>query len=313
MRPILFLSRQSWERLLINGALILVCLLAMVPIATTVLISFKREQDVTRKPPVIFPCDTPGRAFDLSACRWSTEGYYRVIAPKPSSSGLLPFTLTGNMLRVYLPNTMLYATASSLLVVTLAGMSGYAFSRYRFRGHSLLMTAILAITGVPLLTNLLALYQMGVTLRKAALPFYDDRIFIVIVYIGFYLPLSVWIAKGFFDAIPRELEEAALIDGCGPLGALMRITMPLAMPGMMAVFLLTFVSVWNEFIAGYLLIARNDHKPAMFGLYDFLGQNIINLQVVAAACILIALPMIILFLFTRQSFFKAMIEGAVKG
>jgi ABC-type maltose transport system permease subunit len=217
------------------------------------------------------------------------------------------------MLRIYLPNTMLYATVSSLLVVLLAGMSGYAFSRYRFRGHGALMTGILAITGVPLLTNLLALYQMGVTLRKASLPFYDDRFFIILVYMGFYLPLSVWIAKGFFDAIPRELEEAALIDGCSPLGALMRITMPLATPGMMAVFLLTFVSVWNEFIAGYLLIAKNEHKPAMFGLYDFLGQNIINLQVVAAACILIALPIVILFLFTRQSFFRAMVEGAVKG
>ncbi|GIK38187.1 MAG: hypothetical protein BroJett011_20200 [Chloroflexota bacterium] len=306
-------SRQTWERLLVNGALILICLFAMLPIATTVLISFKREQDVTRKPPVIFPCDTPTQAFDLSACRWSTEGYYRVLAPKPSSGWPLPFTLTGNMLRIYLPNTMLYATVSSLLVVFLAGMSGYAFSRYRFRGHSALMTGILAITGVPLLTNLLALYQVGVTLRKASLPFYDDRIFIILVYMGFYLPLSVWIAKGFFDAIPRELEEAALIDGCSPLGALMRITMPLATPGMMAVFLLTFVSVWNEFIAGYLLVAKNEHKPAMFGLYDFLGQNIINLQVIAAACILIALPIVILFLFTRQSFFRAMVEGAVKG
>jgi ABC-type glycerol-3-phosphate transport system permease component len=308
-----FSSRQGWERLLINGALILVCIFAMLPIATTILISLKGQQDITRKPPVIFPCDTPTRSFDPGACRWALEGYERVLAPKPSSGWLLGFTLTGNMIRTYIPNTLLYATASSLFVVLLAGMSGYAFSRYRFRGHGALMTGILAITGVPLLTNLLALYQMGITLRKAPLPFYDDRIFIVLVYIGFFLPLSVWIAKGFFDAIPRELEEAALIDGCSPLGALMRITMPLAMPGMMAVFLLTFVNVWNEFIAGYLLIARNDHKPAMFGLYDFLGQNIINLQVIAAACILIALPVIILFLFTRQIFFKAMVEGAVKG
>jgi ABC-type glycerol-3-phosphate transport system permease component len=81
----------------------------------------------------------------------------------------------------------------------------------------------------------------------------------------------------------------------------------------MAVFLLTFVNVWNEFIAGYLLIAKNDLKTAMFGLYEFLGQNIINLQVVAAACILIALPMIVLFLFARRSFLEAMIEGAIKG
>jgi multiple sugar transport system permease protein len=313
MRTIFSPSRQNWEYWLVNVALILVCMFAMLPIATTVLISFKQEQDVTRKPPVIFPCDTPSQSFDLGACRWAVEGYQRVLAPKPSSNWPLGFTLTGNMIRTYIPNTLLYATVSSLLVMVLAGMSGYAFSRYRFWGHSALMTGILAITGIPLLTNLLALYQMGVTLRKAPLPFYDDRIFIIIVYMGFYLPLSVWIAKGFFDAIPRELEEAALIDGCGPLGALTRITMPLAMPGMMAVFLLTFVNVWNEFIAGYLLIARNDLKPAMFGLYDFLGQNIINLQVIAAACILIALPVVILFLFTRRIFFKAMVEGAVKG
>jgi len=305
------LSRKHWERWLTHGALILICILALLPIATTVLTSFKRQQDITRKPPVILPCDTPTRAFDPRACRWTVEGYQRVLAPKPSSS-LLGFTLTGNMIRIYLPNTLLYAVVSSLLVVLLSATSGYAFSRYHFRGHSVLLTSILAITGVPLLTNLLALYQMGVTLRKSGWPF-DDRIFIIFVYVGFFLPLSVWIAKGFFDAIPRELEEAALIDGCSPLGVLARITMPLAMPGMMAVFLFTFVSVWNEFLAGYLLIAKNNLKPAMFGLYDFLGQNIINLQVIAAACILIALPIVILFLFTRKTFLAAMVEGAVKG
>jgi ABC-type glycerol-3-phosphate transport system permease component len=306
-------SRQTWEQLLINGLLIFICIFALLPIAATVLISFKLEQDVTRKPPVIFPCDTETQSFDPGACRWSVEGYTRVIAPKPSDTWPLGTEITGNMLRIYLPNTLLYSTVTSLLVVVFAGFSGYAFSRYRFRGHGALMAAILAITGVPLLTNLLALYQMGIVLRKADIPFYDDRLFIIAVYIGFFLPLSVWIAKGFFDAIPRELEEAALIDGCTPMGTLWRITMPLALPGLMAVFLLTFVNVWNEFIAGYLLIAKNDLKPAMFGLYDFLGQNIINLQVLAAACIIIALPMVVLFFFTRNSFFKAMVEGAVKG
>lgn len=312
MRSSLSPSRKSRENFLVNVALIVIVIFAMLPIATTLLISFKSQQDITRKPPSFFPCDTTTQSFDFGACRWAVEGYQRVFAPKPATNWL-GFALTGNMFRTYIPNTLLYATTTSLLVTFLAGMSGYAFSRYRFRGHRTLMVGILAITGIPLLTNLLALYQMGVTLRKLDLPFYDDRIFIVLVYMGFYLPLSVWIAKGFFDAIPRDLEESAMIDGCSPLGALMRITMPLALPGMMAVFLLTFVSVWNEFIAGYLLIAKNEHKPAMFGLYEFLGQNIINLQVIAAACILIAMPIIILFLFTRRIFFKAMVEGAVKG
>lgn len=307
------MSRNRVNSLLVNGALIIICLLALIPVATTVLISFKGERDIIRKPPNFFPCDTPTSAFDPSACRWAVEGYQRVLAPKATPDGLLPFALTGNMVRIYIPNSLLYASTTGLLVVLLAGMSGYAFSRYRFRGHRALMVAILAITGVPLLTNLLALYQMGVTIRKAGIPFYDDRLFLIAVYLGFFLPLSVWIAKGFFDAIPKDLDEAALIDGCSPFGALLRVSMPLALPGLMAIFLLTFVNVWNEFIAGYLLVPKNELKPAMFGLYEFLGQNIINLQVIAAACILIALPIVILFIFARRSFFSAMVEGAVKG
>jgi ABC-type glycerol-3-phosphate transport system permease component len=88
---------------------------------------------------------------------------------------------------------------------------------------------------------------------------------------------------------------------------------PVITPGLTSIFLLVFVGVWNEFLAGYLLITKNDLKPAMFGMYDFLSQNIINAQVVAAACIIIALPMVLVFLVARQSFFKAMVEGAVKG
>ena len=306
-------TRRHWEQWVIHGALALICFVVLLPIFITVIISFKQEQDVVRKPPVLFPCDTATSGFDPTACRWAVEGYERVLAPKPATNWPFNFQLTGNLLRIYIPNTLIYATISSLLVVAFAGMAGYAVSRYRFWGRDFFMVSILAITGIPLLTNLLALYEMGVNLRKAGLPFYDDRLFIIVVYMGFYLPLSVWIAKGFFDAIPHDLEEAAFIDGCTPLQALWSILMPLALPGLLSIFLLTFVSVWNEFLAGYLLIAKNEFKPAIFGLYDFLSQNIINFQVVAAACIVIALPVVILFLFTRRIFFQAMIEGAVKG
>ncbi|PKO15497.1 MAG: carbohydrate ABC transporter permease [Chloroflexi bacterium HGW-Chloroflexi-10] len=306
------ITRRIRNNRLTNIALILVTLFAILPIATTILISFKEQADITRKPPIIFPCDTPTKAFDLSACRWAVEGYQRVFAPKPSENALLGFELTGNLIKTYIPNTTLYAFSTAFFVMLLASLSGFAFSRYHFKGHNALMTGIFAVTGVPLLTNLLALYQMAITMRKSV-PFFDDRLFLIFVYVGFFLPISVWITKGFFDAIPRELEESALIEGCTPLGALFRITMPLAMPGLISVFLLTFVSVWNEFIVAYLLVSKNEYKPAMFGLYDFLSQNIVNLQVLAAACIIIASPIVILFLFTRRTFFKAMVEGAVKG
>ena len=168
------ISRGQWESLVVNVALIAICLFALVPIATTVLISFKGERDIIRNPPVILPCDTPTSAFDWRECRWALEGYERVLAAKPSEGGLLPVALTGNIVRIYIPNSFLYATTTSLLVVLLAGMAGYAFSRYRFRGHRALLVSILAITAVPLLTNLLALYQIGATLRKAQLPIHDD-------------------------------------------------------------------------------------------------------------------------------------------
>jgi ABC-type glycerol-3-phosphate transport system permease component len=293
--------------------MIAIVALMLLPIALALTVSFKREQDVLRRPPVLFPCDGPDGQFRLSECRFAIEGYERVLAPKPDASALLGVALTGRMFSTYVPNTLLYAFAASGLVFALAGMAGYAFSRYRFRGRRALMIAILAITGIPLLTNLLALYQMAVDLRKAAIPGYDERMFMIAVYVGFQLPFSIWVVKGFFDTIPRELEEAAFIDGCSPIGALWRIVVPLAMPGLLAVFLLCFVNVWNEFIAGYLLITKRDLRTVMFGMYDFLSGNIINYQVIAAACVLIAAPVVILFLFTRKTFFQAMTEGAVKG
>ncbi len=305
-------SRTAWINRLVNLALIVICFFAMIPIVTTIVISFKEQADITRKPPVLFPCDTPTSKFDITACRWATEGYQRVFAPKPAEGTLLGFELTGNMLRIYIPNSFKYAFGTAVVVGLLASLSGFAFSRYKFWGHDALMLAMYAITGVPILTNLLAIYQMGITVRRN-LPFVDDRVFLVFVYLGFFLPISVWIMKGFFDSIPVEMEEAALIEGCTPLGALFRVTMPLATPGIVSVFLMTFVSVWNEFIMAYLLVPEAEYKPAMFGLYDFLSQNIVNLQVIAAACIIIAAPMVIVFLFTRRTFFSAMVEGAVKG
>lgn len=297
---------------IINFVLLLIVFISMIPIATTILISFKEQADVIRKPPTFFPCDTPNSAFDITACRWATEGYQRVLGFEVSEDALLGFRLLGNMLRIYLPNTILYATGTSLLVSLLASLSGYAFSRFQFPGSNFLLIAIYAITGVPILTNLLAIYQMGINLRKNFL-FFDERLYLIFIYVGFFLPISVWIMKGFFDSIPRELEESALIEGATEIGALFRVTIPLAIPGIVSIFLLTFVGVWNEFIVAFLLVPENQFKPALFGLYDFLSQNIINLQVLAAACIIIAAPMVIVFLFTRRTFFKAMVEGAVKG
>jgi multiple sugar transport system permease protein len=305
-------SRLRRDNLAVNTVLALICFVMLVPIAVVVLFTFEREEDITRKPPILLPCDTPTAAFDITACRWSLEGYERVLMITPSETSPLGFRLAGRLFTTFIPNTVIYAVGAALLVMLLASMTGYTLARYRFRGHDVLLMVILALSGLPWMTDVLALYQMGTVLRRA-LPIYDDRLFIILVYTGFFLPLSIWIAKGFFDAIPRDLEEAALVDGASPVGSLAHIIVPLAAPGLAAIFLLTFVSVWNEFFAGFLLITKTNMMNAMFGIYDYLSMNLANPQVVAAACVVIATPTVVIFLLTRKSFFKAMTEGAIKG
>jgi ABC-type glycerol-3-phosphate transport system permease component len=153
---------------------------------------------------------------------------------------------------------------------------------------------------------------MNIGLRQL-LPGYDERIFMVIVYAGFELPFAIWVVKGFFDTIPVELEEAAKIDGASPLVALMRIVAPLAAPGLLSIFLLTYVNVWNEFIANYLLMSRGELRGAMYGVYEYVSQSLSAYNALAAACVMVILPVVVIFLFTRDAFFRSMLEGAIKG
>ncbi len=300
---------RTW---LIGAALLLVCAVMLFPVISTVLLSFKQQSDVRRKPPIFLPCDNANGQFDLTACRFVTEGYERVILARPNPNALLGINITGRIFTTYLPNTILYATASALFVTVISAMSAYVYSRYRFRGRRFLMVSLLALAGVPILTMLLAMSQMGNAIRRT-FPGYEERLFMIVVYVGFELPFAIWVVKGFFDTIPRELEEAALIDGCSPVGALGRIVMPLALPGLVSIFLLTFVNVWNEFIANYLLMSKQALRGAMYGVFDFIAQSLSSYNALAAACVLVMIPVIVIFLFTRKVFFQAMIEGAVKG
>ena len=323
------------SQILANAAAILVCFVMIFPVFSTLVLSFKQQADVSHNPPLLFPCNTPTQDFDLSACRFFVEGYERIISLKPSPGSLFGVKIDGRIINTYLPNTVFYAVASALVVTLLAALTSYVLSRYAFPGKRLLMLGILAITGIPLLTNLLALYQLVVDLRKALAPVYagwlsnqvfadvtiaamrdwQDRIVLVFVYTGFFLPFSIWLVKGFLDAIPKELEEAAFIDGASPLQALTRVIAPLAAPGLLSAFLLTFVGVWNEFITNYLLVGTSKQalRSVIVGVFDLTGNNLINYQVLAAACVLVMLPVVLVFLSTRRTFFEAMVEGAVKG
>ena len=295
-----------------NLALISICFLMLFPVLSTVILSLKQQSDVRRQPPLLLPCDTPAQSFDPAACRFVVEGYGRVFLAQADPNAAFGLKLTGRIFSTYLPNTILYASATAVCVTVISALSAYAYSRYRFRRRRALMIGLLMLAGVPVLTMLLAMQQMGNAIRHA-FPGYDERIFMIVVYIGFELPFAIWVVKGFFDTIPHDLEEAAFIDGCNRLGALLHIVAPLATPGLISIFLLAFVNVWNDFIANYLLMSKQNLRGAIYGVYDYIAQSLSSYNALAAACILVMLPVIIVFLFTRRVFFRAMIEGAIKG
>jgi ABC-type glycerol-3-phosphate transport system permease component len=210
------------------------------------------------------------------------------------------------MVSVYLPNSFINSFFSSILIVPLAALAAYTFSRYKFRGSRALELLILGLMMIPGLTNLLPIYRMASDLRLL-----NTNEIMIAVYTAGGLPFSIWIIRSFFDAIPLELEEAALIDGCTPLGALVRIVVPLALPGLLAAFLLNFVDTWNEFLAAVVLAIQD--KTATVGLYDFQSSFEIAYNVWAAASIVIVIPVLVVFLALRNVFFRAMLDGALKG
>ena len=270
------------KRVVTHIFLIIICLLIIFPFLYTLMTSFKTEMDVLTNPPTFLPP------------KWVLSGYIK--------------TLQSDMLKTYLPNTIINSIAASVIAIPMACLAAYGFSRYPFKFSKGLQFAILAAWMIPRLTNLLPLYKISSTLRLL-----QTRIPLIAVYIAYGLPISIWIIKSFIDAIPKDLEDAAKIDGCSPGESLRHVVVPLVTPGIFSAFLMVFVESWNEFLSAVVLISNNHLKTATVGLYDFQSAFETSYHTLAAACIIIALPVLLLFLFGRRYFFKAMMEGSLKG
>jgi len=267
---------------LTNLALIAICYLMIYPVLYGLMTSFKTQGTVLTMPPSFLPP------------KWSLDGYRAV--------------MNSDMFRVYLPNTAINAIISSLVTMPIAALAAYSFSRYKFRWSKALQLAILGLMMIPGLTNLVAIYRIGSVLKLM-----NTHFILIIIYTAGGVPFTLWIIKAFFDAIPREMEEAALIDGCSPLMSLRYVVIPLSMPGLVSGFLMNFVYTWNEFLAAVVLLTANSARTATVGLYDFQSAYEIAYHVLTAACIVIMLPVVVTFVVARKSFFRAMMDGALKG
>lgn len=217
--------------------------------------------------------------------------------------------LTDRSFGLYLWNGVKLCALGALGALIVATPAAYAFSRRRFRGAGPLMVGILTVQMVSPLVLLIPLYRY-----MERLGLLETHAAAAGVYMALGVPLSVWILKASFDAIPRALEEAAAIDGCSAPEILWRITLPLAAPGMASAFVLNMLMGWSQFLVPFILLTSDDKLPISVAIFNFAGSTSASTtQLLAAACLVTVLPAILAFLALQRLIVRAIMAGAVKG
>ncbi|MGH7056588.1 MAG: carbohydrate ABC transporter permease [Acetobacteraceae bacterium] len=209
----------------------------------------------------------------------------------------------------YFANSIIVNVAASLITVVLATLAGYSFARFRIRGKSAIMLGILAMQMFPSTVLLIALY---VAFRRIGM--LNTYSALILSYITHGLPFSVWMMRGFVDAVPVEVEEAAMIDGCRRGGALLRVVVPMMLPGMVAVALFAFLSGWNDLIWALTLTTSPSMRliPPGFVL-TYVGQFETYWNQLMAGSVMVSLPTILVFAFLQRYLVQGLAAGAVKG
>ena len=210
---------------------------------------------------------------------------------------------------VFLTNSLKLAVAGSVGAILVAAPAAYAFSRLSFRGNSALLLGVLALQMISPLVIVIPLYRYFARLNVL-----DSHLSTAMVYIAILVPLATWMLKGFFDGIPPALDEAAMVDGCTRFGAFRKVTLPLILPGLTSVFVLTAILAWAEFIVPYVLLSEPSLLPISVGILNFNGNYAsTSPNVVAAGGILAMLPAIATFIILQRFIIRALTSGAIKG
>jgi ABC-type glycerol-3-phosphate transport system permease component len=205
-------------------------------------------------------------------------------------------------------NSLLVAVTTTALAIGVGSLAGYAMSRWRFRGRSLFGNTLLVVQMFP---GVMLGIPMFLLLTKYGL--IDTLWALLVTYLTFALAFSVWMLKGYFDGIPREIEEAAMVDGLGRLGALWHVILPLAGPGIVTVAVNAFLLSWNEFFFAYVFLASNDKFTLSLGMYSYIQQFTTQWGNIMAAGVLSTIPVLIFFFMLQKSLTRGLVAGATKG
>lgn len=213
----------------------------------------------------------------------------------------------GRVFLRYMGNSLLVSTATTFIGVIVAVPAAYAFSRFRFPGKNGLFYGVLLRNMFPAVIFLIPLF---IFMRNLHLV--NSYWSLIITYLTFGLPLSIWLLKGFYDNIPVQLEQAARIDGASRFQAFLRVVMPLSAPGIVATAIYSFILAWNEYVYALTFINDQDKLTAPVGLQRFFTEFVANWPGLMAAAFTMSVPVVVMFLVLQKYFVRALTEGAVK-
>ncbi len=266
--------------ILVYALVILVILLSVGPILYLALTSFKEPELTFAIPPVWKFTPT-------------LQNYEEV--------------LSSTNFNKYFMNSVITALSTTGIALFLGTLAAYGFSRFRFRGHFWLRMSSLIPQMLPPIAIVVPLYVLF-----SRLDWIDTRQSLIISYLTFTIPLSTWMMVGFFDDVPLELEEAAMIDGCSRFGALMRVSLPLVVPGMAATAILAFLYCWNEFLYAVILTGRNARTLPVI-ITSFMTNKSVLWGRIAASGTLVLIPVLIFALLAGRYLVRGLARGAIKG
>ncbi|WP_419996334.1 carbohydrate ABC transporter permease [Streptomyces boninensis] len=212
----------------------------------------------------------------------------------------------------YFINSLIVAGAATGCSVVIAVFAAYAVSRYRFRGKRAFTVTVLSTQMFPGILFLLPLFLIFVNIgNTTGIALYGSRGGLILTYMTFTLPFSIWMLVGYLDSIPRDLDEAAQVDGCGALGALFRVVVPAALPGIVAVAIYSFMTAWGEVL--FASVMTNDvTRTLSVGLQGYANQTEVYWNQVMAASLVVSVPVVAGFLLLQRYLVAGLTAGAVK-
>lgn len=204
-------------------------------------------------------------------------------------------------------NSYIVSISVTLLTLFVAMMAAYAFSRYEFKFKKPISVIIISVQAVPPITLLIPYFGLVVALRL-----YNTYTGLILTYMVFTLPYAIIMMTGYFNTLPTDLDEAAKVDGAGPLTTLWRILVPISTPGIVSVGIYTFMIAWNEYLFALTLTRTEDMRTVPIGIQLLMGQHSFEWNEMMAMSILGAIPVLVLFLFFQKYFMSGMTAGSVK-